>query len=184
MKKEFWIIEFVFRWYVWFKISAYGLGKIVGGQFHRKGALPKDIAQTSISDIGSFDLAWTFFGYSNEYIWFIGLSQLTGGILLLFRQTKLIGVLILLPILLNIIVVDIFFKISSGALLSAIIYLCMCLFILYYNKNAFLASIKQLMTTAYKKRSFKQYIKRYGISVLLIIIIFFIENMLINKVGR
>jgi len=184
MKKAQEIIELTFRWYVWFKISAYGLGKIIGGQFHRKNQLPDHIAQLPISEIGSFDLAWTFFGYSNAYIWFIGASQLIGGILLLFKQTKLLGVSLLLPILLNIIVVDIFFKVSPGALLSAILYLCMCLFILYYNKETLIAAINKLMTIPSIQRSRKQYFIIYGIVFLLVSIILFLENTLINSVGR
>ena len=184
MKKEFWVLELVFRWYVWFKISAYGLGKIVGGQFHLKDALPEEIAQTPISEVGSFDLAWTFFGYSNEYIWFIRGSQLIGGVLLLFNRTKLLGVALLLPILINIIVVDIFFRISSGALLSAIIYLGMCSFILYYNKDILFVAIKKLMTSSSEKRSLRRYIKHYGIVVFLLIILFILENILLNQIGR
>jgi hypothetical protein len=72
--------------------------------------------------VGSFDLAWTFFGFSVGYIWFIGISQILGGGLLLFNKTKIIGVFILIPIVLNIIVVDFFFEISAGAMSSAILY--------------------------------------------------------------
>jgi len=178
------LLEFSFRLYVWLKISIYGLGKIVGGQFHRKDALPEHIATTPLSEIGSFDLAWAFFGYANGYIWFIGLSQLAGGLLLLFNKTKLMGVALLLPILLNIIVVDIFFKISAGALLSACIYLVMCLFIVYHNRLTVIAAFRELIHFAPIKRDKKERLLFYGIVFVIFALIFFTENIVIHKVGR
>ncbi len=141
--------EMATRLYVWSLLSIYGIGKITGGQFHRKGHLPAYIAQTPLSEVGSFDLAWTFFGYSELYIYFIGISQLIGASMLLFERTKLVGVAILLPILVNIIVMDYCFSINSGALLSAISYLFALFFILYCNRIQVL-EILQRMTQKVK----------------------------------
>lgn len=184
MKQYIWILELTCRWFVFVKIWAYGLGKIVGGQFHRAGQLPIDVAQTPIADVGSFDLAWTFFGYSVGYIWFIGLSQVIGGLLLLFNRTKLLGVAILIPILLNIIVVDFFFKISNGAMLSAIIYFSMCMYILYYNRKQFLGAVQELMNIYTIAKPKKIQWIGYGAAILLIIILTGIEVFFINLVGR
>lgn len=184
MKQHLWILELTCRIYVWSKIWVYGLGKIAGGQFHRVGNLPEEIANTPIAEVGSFDLAWTFFGFSTGYIWFIGVSQVLGGALLLFDKTKIIGVGILIPILLNIIVVDFFFEISLGAMLSAILYFLMCCYILYYNKKQLIEAVKKIMETIKVSRPRKIQWIGYTIVVIVILVITVIEISLINWVGR
>lgn len=184
MKQHLWILELTCRIYVWAKIWVYGIGKIAGGQFHRAGSFPEEIATTPITEVGSFDLAWTFFGFSTGYIWFIGISQILGGGLLLFNKTKLIGVSILVPILLNIIVVDFFFEISNGAMLSAILYFGMCCYILYYNKKQLREAVKKLLETTKVSRAKKRMWLGYGLAIVAVGLLTVIEVFLINWVGR
>ena len=184
MKQHLWILELMCRIYVWAKIWTYGIGKIVGGQFHRAGQIPEEIATTPIAEVGSFDLAWTFFGYSEGYIWFIGLSQIVGGGLLLFNKTKMIGVGILIPILLNIIVVDFFFEISAGAMLSAILYFLMCCYILYYNKKQLIEAVKKIVGIQKVSRTKKGTWVGYSLAIVAVLGITVIEVFLINWVGR
>ena len=184
MKQHLWILELTCRIYVWAKIWAYGIGKIMGGQFHRAGQIPEEIATTPIAEVGSFDLAWIFFGYSEGYIWFIGLSQIVGGGLLLFNKTKMIGVGILIPILLNIIVVDFFFEISAGAMLSAILYFLMCCYILYYNKKQLIEAVKKIVGIQKVSRTKKGTWVGYSLAIVAVLGITVIEVFLINWVGR
>lgn len=184
MKQHLWILEGTCRIYVWSKIWIYGIGKIIGGQFHRAGQIPEEIAKTPIAEVGSFDLAWTFFGFSTGYIWFIGLSQIVGGGLLLFNKTKIIGVGILIPILLNIIVVDFFFEISNGAMLSAILYFLMCCYILYYNKKQLIEAVKKILRITKVPRTRKVTWVGYGFVILAVGLITVVEVFLINWVGR
>ncbi len=141
-------IELALRFYVCLKISIYAVGKMAGGQFYAKGKLPAQVASQTIQDLGGFELAWTFFGYSYEYVLFIGISQLVGGLLLLWDKTKLIGVAVLVPILLNIIVVDIFFQIPAGALFSAIFYFGCLMIILFLNQAKIIAIAQTIFATA------------------------------------
>ena len=137
--------ELAARVYAATMLSVYGLGKIVGGQFYRNGALPEDVAATTLGEAGGFDLAWTFFGFSEGYIYFIGLSQLVGSAFLLFNRTKLLGVAILVPILLNIIVVDYFYSISTGAMMSAIGYLTAISFVAFCNRERIQKAIRVIL---------------------------------------
>ena len=184
MKQHFWILELTCRIYVWSKIWVYGIGKMMGGQFHRAGNLPEEMATTPIAEVGGFDLAWTFFGFSTGYIWFIGISQIVGGGLLLFNKTKLIGVALLIPILLNIIVVDFFFEISNGAMLSALLYFGMCCYILYYNKKQLIEAVKKLLETIKISRTKKRMWIGYGLAILAVGLGTLVEVFLINWVGR
>ena len=68
-------IELAARWYVFIFLNVYGLGKIAGGQFYRRGRLPEEVAKTLLGEVNAFDLAWTFMGYSFAYILFIGLAE-------------------------------------------------------------------------------------------------------------
>ena len=107
--------------------SFYGLGKILGGQFYTLTRIPDEIAKMPIGQVPDFELAWTFMGRSFGYILFIGLAEIIGACLLLSNKTKLIGTLILIPIMVNVIVFDIFFLDAYGALGSATIYFLMLL---------------------------------------------------------
>ena len=113
------LLSLVCRGYLFVFINFYGIGKIMGGQFYRKGKLPEAIANTTLEQANAYELAWTFMGYSFGYILFVGVLQIIGAWLLLWNKTKLLGVLILLPILTNIIVFDIIFLDVKDALVNA-----------------------------------------------------------------
>jgi|TARA_R110002072_G_scaffold131586_2_gene271357 hypothetical protein len=151
-KKIISIIEWAVRINVFLKLCNYGIGKIMNGQFYLKDSIPEAIASTPLSEVGSYDLAWTFFGHSKSYILFIGISQIVGALLFLLPKTKLLGGFILIPILLNIIAVDYFFGVAYGALFSACFYLVSILWVLYLGKNQVFDAIKKLLPV--RKREF------------------------------
>ncbi|HEY7314830.1 MAG TPA: DoxX family membrane protein [Gemmataceae bacterium] len=78
----------------------YGLVKILGGQFYH-GDWVIDSRTTDPTS-----LVWCFFGYSPVYARLIGLGEFIPGLLLLFPRTKTLGALALLPVTLNITVMD------------------------------------------------------------------------------
>lgn len=127
------LFEFSLRIYTAAMVFIYAVGKLGGGQFYRRQHLPADIAEKKVADLSGFELAWTFFGYDYAYILFIGLGQLTGALLLLFPRTRLLGVILLLPIMANIVIVDALYGIPTGALLSASVYLGLLLAITALN---------------------------------------------------
>lgn len=147
MKRIKWIkiIEWVLVINVCIKLFIYGTGKIIGGQFYLKGAIPEEIGRISLANTGSYNLAWTFFGHSKGYILFIGISQLLGVLLFLLPRTRLIGGALLIPILLNIIVVDYFFGVAYGALFSACFYLASILWVYYMHREKIVTACKHLL---------------------------------------
>src|SRR5262245_32720205 len=102
------------RIYVFVVMNIYGLGKLAGGQFHRRYHLSPEIAKSTIGNINGFDLLWTFMGYSPVYIWLVGSLQVIGAFFLMWERTKFAGVLLLFPVLCNIIVLDILYAVPSG----------------------------------------------------------------------
>lgn len=179
------IIELTLRIYVWIMVSLYGAGKIAGGQFYRSGHLPETVAQTTLANASGFDLTWTFFGYSFGYILFIGSSQLIGGLLLLFERTKLLGVAILVPVLLNIIVVDFFYSISNGAMMSAIFYFTSLMVIAFINREKVISALQSLTKhDTSEKLHVKKRLILLASAGLGFLLIFLVEQQMLNVVGR
>jgi hypothetical protein len=176
--------ELALRIYVWVKLSLYGFGKILGGQFYRPGKFPTEIKLITLENAGGFDLAWTFFGFSQQYIYFIGISQIIGAFLLLFEKTKIAGMLILVPILLNIIVMDYIFGIPQGALLSAICYFTALCMIAYMNKRTIVRMIVAMTTVDNTGRiTVKGKIISIVIAAVIVFILLLLENQLMRSTG-
>tara|TARA_R110000787_G_scaffold41071_13_gene101607 strand:+ start:4369 stop:4953 length:585 start_codon:yes stop_codon:yes gene_type:complete len=166
-------IELVLRQCVFIILSIYAISKLLGGQFYMNGKLPAEIANTTLGEASGFSLAWTFMGHSYIYILFIGISQLLGSWFLLWNKTKLIGVLLLLPIMINIIIFDLIFLDVYPALANAIIILLMLLSILFLNKERIIEAIQRLTNFETKtKIPIKKRLLTFGITILVIVLIF------------
>lgn len=150
--KSHWLsaAELAARVYVFVFINLYGLAKMGSGQFYRAGHLPEAVASKPAGELTGFELAWIFFGYSRFFIYFIGITQVLGGFLLLWNRTKLLGAALLIPVLLNIIIMDACFGIPEGAMYSAVIYLLLLLCMLLLNGRQ-VKSVFQQMTAAQPK---------------------------------
>jgi len=176
--------EIVFRQCVFIILNIYAISKLLGGQFYMNGKLPEQIANTTLGEASGFSLAWTFMGHSYYYILFVGITQLIGAWFLLWNKTKLIGVLILIPIMVNIILFDIIFLDVYPALINAIIVFIMLLLILYFNKDTVLDVIKRL--TNFQKTN-KIHLKRrfinFGITILIIVLIFTLDSFIEHWLG-
>ena len=177
------ILEWTLRINVFLKLTIYGVGKIIGGQFYLKGNIPEEIASIPLGDTGSYNLAWTFFGHSQAYILFIGISQLIGAFLLLFNRTKLVGGAILIPILMNIIVVDYLFGVAYGAMFSACFYLASILFVFYLHRERVIGAMKKLLVFSERKSDKKKRLLQALIVVVALVAVFFVEWFFIDLFG-
>lgn len=65
-----------------------------------------------LAEISKQEHMWSFFGRSYNYNLFVGLLEFLSGILILFRRTRLIALLVLLGILINILILNIAFEIN------------------------------------------------------------------------
>src|SRR5262245_13139561 len=125
MKSFLRYLYIVARYSVAFLIITYGFAKLNGAQFN---TLDSELDKP-MRDISGFTLTWYFFGYSKVYGTFIALVQVMGGVLLMFRRTTLLGSCLLVPVISNIILIDIFYGVHYSALLVAIYILVALLFI-------------------------------------------------------
>ena len=171
--------ELVIRQCVSIILNIYGISKLLGGQFYMKGNLPTEVANTTLGEASGFSLAWTFMGHSYFYILFVGLFQLLGSWSLLWNKTKLLGVIILLPIMVNIIVFDIIFLDVYPALANAIIVLSMLFLILFFNKDIVLEILKKLYDFPSRTSiPIKQRLITLGITILFIVLIFSLDSFI------
>jgi len=128
-------LERAMRIYLFLTMSVYGWGKLAGDQFFLRGEIPAEIGNKTLVQATAHDIAWVFFGYSLFYLWFIGLSQAFTGIMMLFEKTKLFALASMIPIMLNIIIVDICYGVSPGPLMSAILYFIWVGILIYLNRE-------------------------------------------------
>lgn len=155
------ILENAFSYIVIFAMFAYGSGKIV--QF--KNAV--DITKT-VADMTGMELMWAFYGHSFAYVVTIGILEITGGILMLIKKTRIIGCLFVTAILSNIILQDIYFGVNRGALKAAMLYQLLILIILWLNKEKLIQSTRLL----YNLNKVEQSKKKLGIKLLLSLLLF------------
>ena len=132
------IFENAISWVVVLAMITYGAGKIV--QFEDAVDFNK-----VISDMTGMELMWAFYSYSKPFVYTLGAIEVIGGILILIKKTRLIGCLFTIPILLTIILQDIFFGVHLGALKAAIIYLFLILIILWINREKITQSLRILL---------------------------------------
>ena len=171
--------ELVLRQCVFIILNIYALSKLLGGQFYMKGKLPAVVANTTLGEASGFSLAWTFMGHSYAYILFVGIFQLLGAWFLLWNKSKLIGVLILLPIMVNIIVFDIIFLDVYPALANAIIVLLMLFLILFFNREIVKDTVIKLTNFQSKPSvSLKKRLITFGITILFIVLIFSFDSFI------
>jgi hypothetical protein len=76
-------------------------------------------------------LFWYFFSHSYFLGCIIAALQIAGALLLLFQRTRLVGVFILLPMLANILLMDIFYQIGDSVVVHASIMMLGTLYFLF-----------------------------------------------------
>jgi hypothetical protein len=108
----------IIRYWLAVEIFNYGFAKILGSQFD-----PSYYRSDSLwNSLSGPDLTWNFFSYSYAMSVILAGFQIVGSAFLLFRRTTLLGVILLLPVMLNIVLIDIFFSLPGGALLNAVLF--------------------------------------------------------------
>jgi len=91
-------------------ILMYAFGKIVGTQFFSQPS----VYDRPVSSLSGFELTWYYYGYSYWYGVFLAGSQITAALLLFFRRTTRLGILLYLAIIGNIVVLDFAYDIHGA----------------------------------------------------------------------
>ncbi|PQJ10775.1 hypothetical protein CJD36_012455 [Flavipsychrobacter stenotrophus] len=128
----YWVLVIV-RYYLAFALMEYGFAKIFKSQFPAPGVSRLLQPYGSSSPMG---LAWTFLGYSDAYNYFMGFFEGIGGLLLLFRRTRLFGACIATTVVTNIVMINFCYDVPVKLFSTSL--LLMSLFIIAADGGRFL----------------------------------------------
>jgi len=124
------------RYFCAFQLYMYGTSKLLHLQFNMQAVL----AHQAIGSLSGYQLTWYYFGFSRIYACILGLTQVVGATLLLFRKTSLLGTLSMLPVMANILLINMFILMNDyGPYLISSLICTSLLIILWYHRRAVLA---------------------------------------------
>ncbi len=114
-----------------FLLYLYGVSKLAGHQL----TVPPDLAQKPIGTLSGYWLTWYYYSYSHVYKDILGLIQISGASLLLFRRTALLGATMMTPVMVNILLINIFYSIALGAVSNAAFILACMLLLMWHQRQ-------------------------------------------------
>lgn len=126
------ILHTIARYFLASIILLYAVSKILGTQFTSQ----PHVWDTPIGELSGFELTWFYYGYSYWYGVFIAGSQIVAALLLYFRQTTRIGIILYLSIMVNILILDFAYNID-GAKGMAITLTAVAIFVLLSEFKGF-----------------------------------------------
>ena len=88
-----------------------GIWKL-GGQF-----INSTVKLEDIKDCASTDMVFLFYHSSGHYVYVIALTQIIGGLLLIYKKTSIIGAVICLTVFVNVMLLDYYFHFAKGLVL-------------------------------------------------------------------
>lgn len=122
--KSLFIIHVTLSYLIAFFLLKYGFIKIIQHQFY---TVEPNIAYTPVGHLSKDVLFWTSMGTSKSYNIFIGVTELLGGALILYKRTRMLGTLLAVGIFTHVLAINIGFNITvkllSFTLLAASIFL-------------------------------------------------------------
>ena len=124
-----WLIT-VLRYWIAFLLIDFGFQKL----FETNFAYSYHINDSLVRTLTGSELTWNYFGYSYGLSVFLALFQIIGSVLLLFRRTTLLGVTILLPVIFNIVLINIFYQIGPITLFTSVLITLGLIYLLYQQK--------------------------------------------------
>ncbi len=140
-------IRVFFVYYLSVVFIKYGFDKIFKGQFY----LPEpNILYSPFGYLDKDILYWSTMGVSHSYNIFMGIIEIIPAILLLHKKTRALGLMILIPIILNIIAVNFSYDISVKTF--SIFLLCLTLVAASpYFRSMYLFFVKGLQTSIHRE---------------------------------
>jgi hypothetical protein len=125
------------RYFCAFMLYMYGTSKLLHLQFN----LQSELAQRAIGSLSGYQLTWYYFGVSRVYACILGLTQVAGATLLLFRKTTLMGALAMLPVMANILLINIFILVNDYGPYVISTLICVSLLIVLWNQRRALLAL-------------------------------------------
>lgn len=115
MKKSFltktWdVLQYLFIYFLSLVLIAFAFSKFFDNQFE----IYKYSGYVPLKDVSRMTHAWSFFGRSYPYNLFLGIIEFSAGALILFKRSRLLGLLLSLGLFANILIIDIEFEVFDA----------------------------------------------------------------------
>jgi len=156
----------VIRYTVAYTVSTYGFAKILKTQF----GVMYSRNDTPVGNLSGFELTWNYFGYSYKLAIVLAALQIGGAILLLFRRTTLLGICVLLPVMVNIVLINLFYSIAVGAFLVSVLITGALTYLLVLNREPL---IRAFFNTASNLPALKLSYFKHVIRLAVVVLSFF-----------
>jgi hypothetical protein len=156
------------RFFVSAFLLLYGFAKLNGAQFTViSSELDKPMGQVS-----GFWLTWYYFSYSPIYGNLIGIVQILGAVLLMFRKTTVLGACLLLPVIGNIFLINIFYQIDIATPIVSLLLFAAVVGILAFHKKELLEVFWTKQNRAFPDRPAAKWtiFVSYALRVLMILV--------------
>ncbi len=154
-------ISVAIRYYLICNMITYGLVKVIKLQFPFPSLHKLMQPAGNMSPMG---LAWSYIGYSKTYNTFIGIAEILGGLLLVFRRTTVIGALVTISVMLNVFMMNMSYDIPVKILSFNTV--LMCLFLLWNNFKQLFKLFFQHKTIQFSAQEFPHTKKWQRVSAL------------------
>jgi hypothetical protein len=116
-----------------FLLYMYGVSKLAHFQFN----LQSELATRPAGSLSGYELTWFYYGYSRVYGCILGLTQVAGATLLLFRKTALLAAVLMLPVMANILLINMFILVDDyGPYMNSALICASLLAILWRQRKA------------------------------------------------
>ena len=172
LKSKSFYVAFV-RYYLSLSMMPYAISKIMQTQFV---LLPFSFWQKPLETLSGKSITWAFFGYSPWFQILLGILEFIPAILLLFRRTTLLGAILLLPITLNVCLVNYALDLWSATKQISLTFLLLNMLILLLEWRR----IKIIVATVLDKGNNTKYLLAeilLGISLLTVCLYFSISDL-------
>ncbi|MFD2567578.1 hypothetical protein [Pseudotenacibaculum haliotis] len=148
--KMYYWLTVALRFYVGLMLINYGLVKVIQVQFSSPGLYRLTQPYGESSPMG---LAWTFLGFSKGYNLFMGIAEVAA-VLLLFRRTLTLGLIITIMTTANVMAVNYFYDVPVKILSTHLVLICLFLIARDFKKllTFFLLRVPVSLTDIYKPK--------------------------------
>lgn len=126
------------RYWLALHISIFGFEKLMGINF----APSFHANDTPAGLLNGQELTWVYYSYSYGISIVVAFFQIVGSYLLLFRKTILGGIAMLLPVMFNILLINIFYGIGPTTAFTALIMVLGLAYLLFQRKEEIMALFK------------------------------------------
>ena len=165
----------VIRYCFAYCISVYGFAKILKTQF----GTVYSRNDTTVGSLNGFNLTWNYFGCSYKLAVILAVLQIGGGILLLFRRTTLAGVFVLMPVMVNIVLINIFYSIDAGAFLVSMLITGALTYLLLLNREVLIQMFFRISDNLPPIRS--DWVKHVIRMIIMVLAFFTVYRFIINE---